>query len=192
MSNSIIVTTNTGKYFLSKNVKIFPCAYRGYYNKDDNGDTESFVFDPEARSTTEANFTNTFHKISTTKISYVLDWTPDGTPEGTGTLKCVIDGYYFEISNYSIDDFFDKTNPDNIRPYYLCIKTEEVGLGSTVERNTKEIDIERTTNIITSFESATADTYLDLATQSGVYYFSGLMLTTTVPDNATATPTGIS
>jgi hypothetical protein len=60
----------TNIFVESKNIKVFPCTYRGYYNTTET--LETIVFDPEARSTTEANFTTTFHKLSSTKDSYVV------------------------------------------------------------------------------------------------------------------------
>ena len=81
-------------YVLSKDIRVFPCAYRGYYDTDG---TDAKVFDPEARSTTESNFTNTFQKLSLNKTSYVVDWSSNGT---SNILKCVIDGYYFEIKTF--------------------------------------------------------------------------------------------
>ena len=67
-----MTTLNSKQYIESKYIRVFPCAYRGYYNAD-----KTLVFDPEARATTEANFTNTFHKLSGNKESYVIAWVPD-------------------------------------------------------------------------------------------------------------------
>lgn len=67
-------------YFIeSTNIKVFPCAYRG----TDSGN----IYDPEANVFTEYNFANIYGKQ--TKL---ISWS-------SGLLKCVIDGYYFEISN---------------------------------------------------------------------------------------------
>jgi hypothetical protein len=66
-----MTTLNNNKYIESQNIKVFPCAYRGYYNSSTTPAT-TLVFDPEARATTEANFTNTFHKLSDNKESYVV------------------------------------------------------------------------------------------------------------------------
>jgi hypothetical protein len=62
-----MITIIDKNYIESQNIKVFPCAYRGYY-----GSGETKVFDPEARSTTESNFTNTFHRLSSNKESYVI------------------------------------------------------------------------------------------------------------------------
>lgn len=59
------------QFVSSANIRVFPCAYRGYYNVEGD-DITAKVFDPEARATTEANFADTFHKISLNKPSYVV------------------------------------------------------------------------------------------------------------------------
>jgi hypothetical protein len=64
-----MITIDGKLYFKSQNIRVFPCAYRGHYDTDSQS---SLVFDPEARATTEANFTNTFHKLSDNKESYVV------------------------------------------------------------------------------------------------------------------------
>ena len=65
-----IIELQGKRYIRSENIRVFPCAYRGYYK---TGSNPSLVaFDPEARSTTESNFTNTLHKLSSTKESYVI------------------------------------------------------------------------------------------------------------------------
>ena len=68
-----------GAYFIeSENVKVFPCSYRGF-------DESENIFDPEATGFTEYNFVNIYGKQ--TKL---ISWSDE-------LLKCVIDGYYFEI-----------------------------------------------------------------------------------------------
>ena len=66
-------------YFIeSENIKVFPCSYRGF-------DESENIFDPEATGFTEYNFVNIYGKQ--TKL---ISWSDE-------LLKCVIDGYYFEI-----------------------------------------------------------------------------------------------
>ena len=69
-------------YFKSKDVKVFPCAYRGQN------------INPEASSFTEYNFTNIYSKQGEKKESFIISYTED-------ELKCVIGGYYFEITNFN-------------------------------------------------------------------------------------------
>jgi hypothetical protein len=71
-NETTIKVVNNNRYILSRNIEVFPCAYRGYYNEKSDGTITTHVFDPEARSTTEANFTSTFHKLSNNKDSYVI------------------------------------------------------------------------------------------------------------------------
>lgn len=71
---------NNNIYFIeSTNIKVFPCAYRGTNSGN--------IYDPEANVFTEYNFANIYGKQ--TKL---ISWSG-------GLLKCVIDGYYFEIKN---------------------------------------------------------------------------------------------
>ena len=157
-----MIESGYNKYIESQNIRVFPCAYRGYY--DDMG-SNSRVFDPESRATTESNFTNTFHKVSANKDSYVVSW---DIGNGTNTtLKCVIGGYYFEIYNQKIQDFFYESS-GFIYPYNLCIKVIDQDLSSD-----PTYDGSRKTNVLSSFEGT--NTYLDL--QKGAQYvFTGLNL----------------
>ena len=69
-------------YFKITDVKIFPCAYRGQN------------INPEASSFTEYNFTNIYSKHGEKKESFIISYTEN-------ELKCVIGGYYFEITNFN-------------------------------------------------------------------------------------------
>ena len=69
-------------YFKITDVKIFPCAYRGQN------------INPEASSFTEYNFTNIYSKQGEKKESFIISYTEN-------ELKCVIGGYYFEITNFN-------------------------------------------------------------------------------------------
>lgn len=162
-----MIESGANKYIESSNIRVFPCAYRGYYEAGG----ESKVFDPEARATTEANFANTYHKLSNKKDSYVVSW-----DEGNGTntvLKCVIGGYYFEIYNQAKTDFFYLRQSDRTyQPYFLCIKTVSEELSNSTQ------DSVRTSSILASFERTDGtnnDRYLDVQKGSG-YAFTGLTL----------------
>lgn len=150
-------------YFESKDVRVFPCSYRGYKE----GDTNLIVFDPEARMNTEYNYINS---ASTGNIdSYILSWSEDGI------LKCVIHGYYFEITTGS-----DLTD---IKPAYLNIALASITLG------TSSADSDRQTEILTSQYSTPSDNgantalddmYLDKKYKkldgTDTYIFSGLTI----------------
>ena len=88
-------------YFKSKDVKIFPCAYRGQ-------DRNDAPINPEASSFTEYNFTNIYSKPGLKKDSFIISYTAN-------ELKCVIGGYYFEIINLN-------TYTDKSKYKYLAIK----------------------------------------------------------------------
>ena len=82
-------------YFKITDVKIFPCAYRGQN------------INPEASSFTEYNFTNIYSKQGEKKESFIVSYSETD-------LKCVIGGYYFEVTN------FDKYKKSDYK--YLAIK----------------------------------------------------------------------
>ena len=92
-------------YFASDKIKVFPCAYRGV------------EYDPEARSMTEYGLTHLYGTPSKSQESFIVSWDNPGA-ENKGLLKCVIGGYYFEISDAKIADFTDGKT--------LCIKTAEI------------------------------------------------------------------
>ena len=80
-------------YFKSKDVRVFPCSYRGNYEKDSG----SVTFDPESRLNTESNLISAGGKLGL-KENYLIEKTDS-------VAKFVICGYYFEISNInSYDD----------------------------------------------------------------------------------------
>ena len=172
-----MIESGANKYIESSNIRVFPCAYRGYYEASG----ESKVFDPEARATTEANFANTFHKLSNKKDSYIVSW-----DEGNGTntvLKCVIGGYYFEIYNQAKANFFYLRPSDRTyQPYYLCIKTVSEELSNSTQ------DSVRASSILASFERTDGtnnDRYLDVQKGSG-YAFTGLTLLASPPAEVSA------
>lgn len=129
-----------GAYFIeSENVKVFPCSYRGF-NDDRN------IFDPEASGFTEYNFANIYGKQ--TKL---ISWTDT-------LLKCIIDGYYFEIKNITPADLFR-----NNKLYKFAIVLKSISVVGSYE--TKVLDSIYANNV----------SYLDTKID-GVNYFTGLAL----------------
>ena len=129
-----------GAYFIeSENVKVFPCSYRGF-NDDKN------IFDPEASGFTEYNFANIYGKQ--TKL---ISWTGN-------LLKCIIDGYYFEIKNITPADLFR-----NNKLYKFAIVLKSISVVGSYE--TKVLDSIYADNV----------SYLDTKID-GVNYFTGLAL----------------
>ena len=111
-------------YFKITDVKIFPCAYRGQN------------INPEASSFTEYNFTNIYSKQGGKKESFIISYTEN-------ELKCVIGGYYFEITNFNT---YEKSDYK-----YLAIKIankELVPFGGTDSAGSLD---DTTNNIFKSF-----------------------------------------
>ena len=179
-----INTTDTYYFFESKNIKVFPCSYRGNYTE--NGVT--YTFDPESRLNTEYNFVNlpgfTGHE------SYIISYDSIDS-----LLKCVIGGYYFEINLEdiieTINDIQDKEAADKtssetafldyLKGTSLYIKTKDIELVAT-NSNT---DASRTTKILNGFGSL-SNTSLDVHRNNiidvagdnsqNAYLFTGIIL----------------
>lgn len=131
-----------GAYFIeSENVKVFPCSYRGF-NDDRN------IFDPEASGFTEYNFANIYGKQ--TKL---ISWTDN-------LLKCIIDGYYFEIKNIAPANLFI-----NNKLYKFAIVLDPIDIvGSYQTKVLKPINGDN-------------KNYLDTKIgNDNTYYFTGLAL----------------
>ena len=120
------------QFFFSKDVKIFPSTYRGFYESLGEGSDEkiSVVFDPESRLVSEYNYT---HLLGMQKglSSYIVEFNKD-------ILRCIIDGYYFEIlgtDEEGLGNCLDSglnlyellTNP-NYTDISLCICTRKSSL----------------------------------------------------------------
>lgn len=148
-------------YFNSKKIKVFPCAYR------------SAECDPEARSMTEYGLTHLYGTPSKGQESFIVSWDNTGT-ENEGLLKCVIGGYYFEISDVKIADFSGGKT--------LCIKTAVIPATQAQGEDGSTVTTAETT-VLTSFEETGKGTELD---RSG--NFTGLLITDTNEpvSNATA------
>ena len=143
---------STNAYLLeSEKVKVFPCAYRGFkpveiLNEAGISSESKQIFDPEANGFTEYNFANIYGKQ--TKL---ISWSGN-------LLKCVIDGYYFEIRD--------------IVPADLCIGNKLYKFAIVLEP----------INIVGSYQTkvlksikADNDKYLDTEIDKE-YYFTGLAL----------------
>ena len=131
-----------GAYFIeSENVKVFPCSYRGFNN-------DGHIFDPEASGFTEYNFANIYGKQ--TKL---ISWTDN-------LLKCIIDGYYFEIKNIAPADLFI-----NNKLYKFAIVLDPIDIvGSYQTKVLKPINGDN-------------KNYLDTKIgNDNTYYFTGLAL----------------
>jgi len=74
-------------YFSSGNVKVFPSSYRTQY--------------ASGKFTSEENLTSIVKALAG-KDSFVVGFTPTGGSTAKGVLKVVIDGYYFEITDFEV------------------------------------------------------------------------------------------
>ena len=131
-----------GAYFIeSENVKVFPCSYRGFNN-------DGHIFDPEASGFTEYNFANIYGKQ--TKL---ISWTDN-------LLKCIIDGYYFEIKNITPADLFI-----NNKLYKFAIVLDPIDIVGSYQ-----------TKVLKPINSDNKN-YLDTKIgNDNTYYFTGLAL----------------
>lgn len=136
-----LINKNNKYFFESKDVKVFPCAYRGY--KDTENNNRVVGFDIEAQMTSEYTLTNLYGKLSENKQSYIISY-------GSNVLECVIGGYYFKIDIDSIDENTLKQNK------YLGIKLKTID----IEDQQQHGDSNRTSKILESFIADT-DYYLD-------------------------------
>ena len=141
----------------SSNIKVFPCAYRGYHEADAEGNCQSI--DPEAKAQTEYNYVNLHNKLGVNKPSYVISFK-------NATLYFIIGGYYFEI--YGIDS----ENLNALKNKYLGISLRDIYMLTTDSES-------RSTKILNSFTD-NAD-YLD-ATLEGTLCFTGLAISDTSDD----------
>lgn len=112
-------------FLKSKNVKIYPTARRGKYTETSNNSSATYIYDPEARLETEYNKVHHFSK-TVAKNSYIIAWDDFNTVNSK--LKCVIGGYYFEITG-------------TVNYKYLGIQTKDITLvdNNTDTRSTKLI-----------------------------------------------------
>lgn len=137
------------KYFASKNVKIFPCTYRGTYG---TSGSDTATFDPEARISSEYNLIHN-NGIDGLKDSYIIDYA-----DSIDKLYCVVGGYYFELTGMM--DLISTTNGT----WGLYIKTRTVSL-----RAANTDDAARSTKILASWTGADS-----IDTEEGI--FTGICL----------------
>ena len=108
----------------SEDIFVFPCVSR------DTGNSNS---DLSAKLMSEQNVTNIIKSITDRK-SYIISWVDT-------TLKCVIDGYYFEINNITKSGdmyaFLDFKAPSNYKLLEGDVLDEDTKkFGGLIIRNT--------------------------------------------------------
>jgi len=157
--NRYIFATSSlnGTYFQSKDIKVFPCAYRGY---KDLG--SGLIFNPESRGFTEYNFSHIYNRTAKNNGSYLISWENSAEDDdGIGVLKCVVGGYYFEIYGVKAKDLADKK---------LAIRTRAITLNTYSNEDLTDVN---KTYTLKSYLNESAD-WLDIQTTSGLYAFTGL------------------
>lgn len=159
------------KFFDSKNVSVFPCAYRGIYTSGE----KQYSFDPESKLTTEANFVHSPNHLPThlltdnTADSYIIEW--DAT---NNILVCSIKGYYFKISNIDLTWFKPSAEKDKAKQLYICLGNQELVSSSGVIEST------RTTQKLLSLDQSNPGS-LDVLNTDGTYSFTGLLISDSKP-----------
>ena len=129
-------------YTSSTNVKMYPSSFRG----DNVEQSTTKLYDVESRLATEKNLTGYYSRIAS-KDSYIIDW--DKTSK---VLKCIISGYYFELS---LADFLASASVSSLTNIYAHIKVENrevtvaiknttfsTGMLEAVDGNDTTLDIE--------------------------------------------------
>ena len=167
---SILIENNGKSYFRSKDVKVFPCSYRGtYVNKttvvgEAATDSETFAYDPESRLTTENNIINIpGNRWASEKYLIAYDKEQD-------ILKFVLGGYYFEVYG----GYNSETVANSLQGVYLIINTKTMNLTGqedVAEISTDNVDRVRTTKILTSLNKDSQDLDIEI---NGINCFTGL------------------
>ena len=167
---SILIENNGKSYFRSKDVKVFPCSYRGtYINKtsivgEATTDSETFAYDPESRLTTENNIVNIpGNRWASEKYLIAYDKEQD-------ILKFVLGGYYFEVYG----GYNSETVANSLKGVYLIVNTKTINLTGqedVAEISTDNVDRVRTTKILTSLNKDSQDLDIEI---SGINCFTGL------------------
>lgn len=147
-------------YFESKNVKVYPAAFRGNYSVSGDG---QYQFDPEARIPSEYNLLRSGGALSN-KASFIASY-DTGTTDHGNVLKCVIGGYYFELYNVSLDDFNANGR----------IKTLGIAL-TNLPLNETNTDGKRESKRLTSRYGGQSGSLDALDSSTNKYFFTGILV----------------
>ena len=173
-------------YFKSEDIRIFPCAYRGFKPAESTEalNAAPVVWNADASLTTEYNLTHMFSHLLG-QHSFIVS-SPEKTNDAD--FKCVINGYYFEIDR----DAFCRAYNEALAPASgwldtlrgeregcLCIrvlpKFETSAAGETSEPKIANFNL---TSLVTMELTQTSEGYLldvESAIESGkVTEFTGL------------------
>lgn len=165
------------KYFKSRDIKVFPCAYRGYYEL--NG--QQISFDPEARLTTEENLAGSGSAILAKPFigETPYDWCEAANGfslMGTTPMYIAIGGHKFLINKTLADLGSGAIGRKDIY-FGVCFATKELSADNT-------FDSKRTTKVIASLKRFEITTLDEEFTQDDVedYYFTGACYSLTKQD----------
>lgn len=137
------------KFLESKNIKVYPSAYRG--NKTD----DNKLYDPEARIPSEKNITQQINGLLSTSTKgfvvepvYSAEYTPVFSSDAPVVVKFCLYGYYFEVT---IDKTLCESFTDNI---YAYLKVANKNTSYSSESNTEyaatsliDVDTDGTTSV---------------------------------------------
>ena len=157
-------------YFESKNVKVYPAAFRGNYSVSGNG---QYQFDPEARIPSEYNLLRSGGALNN-KASFIVSY-DTGTTDHGNVLKCVIGGYYFELYNVNLDDFYANGR----------IKTLGIAL-TKLPLNETNTDGKRESKRLASRHGEQIGSLDALDSSTNKYFFTGILVSDS-DDSADAT-----
>lgn len=147
-------------YFESRNVKVYPAAFRGNYSTSGDG---QYQFDPEARIPSEYNLLRSGGALSN-KASFIVSY-DTGTTDHGNVLKCVIGGYYFELYNVNLDDFNANGR----------IKTLGIAL-TNLPLNETNTDGKRESKRLTSRYGGQSGSLDALDSSTNKYFFTGILV----------------
>jgi len=170
-----LVNYNNKYYFNSKDVKVFPASFRGDYEiTSGEYKNQKYVFDPEARLNTEANYINAGRGGQ----SYIISWDADDSNPLLGTLTFVLNGYYFEVYNLNLNELVVQNGNTKVtKSFWITLR--EITLKADTDSLTGATDKDsvRVTKVLNSFEDTGGklDTKV-IANNAEVYIFTGLLV----------------
>lgn len=139
-------------YIESKNVKMFPTAFRGT-------GAENKVFDPEARLNTEHNLTTLLRYPAITP-GYVIEWTGS-------KISFVLNGYYFEVNDLTDTTTGIVEDADLEIWAYIRVLADNAGASEYEYENLRIRN------------QSLDDNTLDIAEENNIYRFGGLYFSST-------------
>ena len=162
----------------SKNIMVYPCAFRGKHESEDKTLTNEYVFDPSARMFTEKNNKGIYENLITYNKSkddgstikpigskiISKDWSLTNS-NSEQPFKFILYGYQFTI--YNPKEIFSDSSKD----YYAHIVVEE-----TKQNENKEVSSTRLLPITSKNELINSLSLDSKDISDNQYYFDGLII----------------